>query len=527
MSFITSQHNTSFFLLPVNRNELINVIKGLKTNSSCGYDEVSPKVVQCCHAPLLDIFVHIFNLSFSKGVFPDDFKIAKVIPLFKGGDSSSFNNYRPISVLSVFSKILERLFYNRLYDYLSKERILYDNQFGFRKSFSTQLALSLLLDKISNAMDNGEFVVGVFLDFSKAFDTVNHNILFEKLFHYGIRGVPLLWLQSYLNDRKQYVIYDGIRSPLQRISCGVPQGSILGPLLFLLYINDLPNICNNAFMYMFADDSNLFLTGKNLREMESNINRELTILSDWLKSNKLSLNIKKTHYILFHPGRKKPPFKLNIKIEDNSIDSVQHTKFLGVIIDSQLSFKEHVNFVKSKISKNLGIIYRAKKFLSHECLVSLYYSFIYPYLVYCVCVWGNAGLTTVLPIVALQNRIVKTIVSASKFTSPHPLYKHLNILKFSDIYDLNVLIFTYKFKNGMLPHVCNNFFIINSNIHNHRTRQYNDFHPPNCRTEIRKKSLQYSGCVIWNRLDKSLKSMNGSVNVFKKTVKKKIFENYS
>jgi hypothetical protein len=526
MSYLTSHHNASLFLNPINRNELIKVINDLKTNSSCGPDDVSPKVVKFCHSSLIDVFLHIFNLSFSQGVFPSDLKIAKVIPLFKGGDSSAFNNYRPISVLSVFSKLLERLFYNRLYNFLSQNNILYEYQFGFRKSFSTQLALSLLLDKISHALDNGEFVVGVFLDFSKAFDTVNHDILFDKLFHYGIRGIPLCWLKSYLKDRKQYVIYNGAVSPLQRISCGVPQGSVLGPLLFLLYINDLPHICNNAFMYMFADDSNLFMTDNNLRRIENTLNNELSLLSEWLKSNKLSLNIKKTHFMLFHPGRKKPPFNLNISIDNNPIDSVKHTKFLGVILDSHLSFKEHVSYMKSKISKNMGIIYRAKKFLPQDCLVSLYYSFIYPYLTYCVCVWGNAGISTISPIISLQNRAVKTIVSASKLSSPDPIYKKLNILKFQDIYKMQVLLFIYKFRNNILPPICNTFFTVNSSIHDHRTRQHNDFHPPLCRTETRKKSLQYSGCILWNNLDKSFKTVYGSLNLFKNAIKKKTFESY-
>ena len=230
-------------------------------------------------------------------------KRANVVPLFKSGEDFVFTNYRPVSILPVFSKLIERLMYNRLIDFINTNRLLYKYQFGFQEGKSTCKALITLIDKISAALDNGEIVVGLFLDFSKAFDTVDHKILLNKLFHYGIQDIPLKWFKSYSSKRYQYVTYNNHKSTNKFIQCGVPQGSILGPLLFLLYINNLSAVC--CLNIMFADDTNMFVAGNDINAVCSQLNDDLGLVQEWLACNKLSLNVKKTHYMVFTPRNKK------------------------------------------------------------------------------------------------------------------------------------------------------------------------------------------------------------------------------
>ena len=275
--------------------------------------------------------------------------------------------------------------YNRVISFLDDNNILFKYQFGFRKSHSTYQALTILMDKLIKSIENGDHVVCVYLDFSKAFDTVNHTILLIKLHHHGIRRQALNWFKSYLENKKQFVTYNIVRSTLKNMPCGVPQGSILGPLLFLIYINDLANVCKFTMPIFFADDSNLFLNGKNLDEIELKLNNELDQIVRWLKIDKLTLNVTKTQCMLFTKRRHNR--NVNIKIENQNIEQVCKANFLGIIIDEQLNWKEHILYVSNKISKAIGVIIKAIS-PGKRALLSLYYSMIYPYLTYCCQIWG-------------------------------------------------------------------------------------------------------------------------------------------
>ena len=289
--------------------------------------------VKCVSDFIAQPLTRIANLSLEQGVIPEELKFAVVTPIYKAKDPMFFNNYRPISLLSVFSKILERLMYNGLLKFLNKQDFFNKFQFGFRNKHSKFMALIILLENLVKAFDNGNCAVGIFLDFQKAFDTVDHYILLDKLHIYGIRGIAHDWFSSYMSKRHQSVMYNNFETDYKEIKCGVPQGSVLGPLLFLIYINDLPSVSKLFMPILFADDTNLFCTGKNLGDIVNEINVEIEKIYSWVKANKLSLNVEKTNFMLFTP-KCFPRNMDDLLINGNRISEVNETKFLGVIIDN-------------------------------------------------------------------------------------------------------------------------------------------------------------------------------------------------
>ena len=285
------------------------------------------------------------------GTVPHELKIANVIPIFKKGDVLIPCNYRPISLLSVFHKLLEKIIYKKIISFLEKYKILYNYKFGFRSNHSTTLALIEVLDEIYKNLDQQNYVIGTFFDLSKAFDTVNHEILLQKLSYYGIRGIALSWIKSYLDNRQQYVSIDKTNSATKVVNYGVPQGSVLGPLLFLLYVNDISNCIPNCNLRLFADDTNMFTYGRNLNTLVEETNICLDKLNTWFLANKLTLNVDKTCYIVFAPFKNIVSSDHNFQLSINNVilQQLRSCKYLGVMFDDGLSWKPHIfDFVLRK-----------------------------------------------------------------------------------------------------------------------------------------------------------------------------------
>ena len=502
LNYIQSNHPQSLFLSPITETEISDCIMRLKQGSP-GHDDIKPDVIKQCKDHITKPLAHIFNLSIQQGIVPKPLKCALVTPIFKSGCPDEFNNYRPISVLPCFSKLLERLLFNRLYNYLSINNLLSDNQFGFRKKLSTEMAIITAIDFITEAIDKKEHVIGLFLDLRKAFDTVNKEILIQKLERYGIRGNALKWFHSYLNGRTQKVKCLGDISDEKDIEMGVPQGSILGPLLFILFINDLPNISGKLKAIMFADDTTLFISDKNIDNLTISFNRELSTLNNWFTANKLSLNLGKTHYLLFSSNPQIRSREIDLKINNTPIEKATNTKFLGVQIDDKLSWSQHIDYICSKIRRSIGIIKKASNTLERNTLITLYYSIVFPYLCYCHIVWAKASSLYLDRLFKLQKRVVRIICNEEYLAHTDPLFRACGIIKLNDLYTYFISIFTYKSKHRLFPSSFDkqtnlSFHIPNPITHNTRLANSLVIHTPFCRTSLRQKTVQFQSKKIYN-----------------------------
>lgn len=450
MDFMQVNSPVSFFFSPCTFNEVRNVILMLK-NSSSGHDGVRPDILRDNVDLIVSPLLHLINLSFSQGRLHNSLKIAHVTPIYKAGDPSDPNNYRPISVLSAFSKIFERLAVNKFVEFLDLRRFISSNQYGFRKGYSCELPLLLATDLISEALDQGDCVLGIFLDLKKAFDTVNYQILLSKLERYGFRGPALQWLNDYLSHRLQCVKVDNAISPSLPVTCGVPQGSIMGPLLFLLFINDLCEIQSSFYPFVFADDTTLFLRGRNIEEMSTTATNNLRNICSWLRSNKLSLNIEKTNYLLFtlNPNLRRLPIHINI--DHAPISQKQHTKFLGLVIDNKLSWSAHIDYISAKISKNIGVIKKVSRILPQKTLLLLYNALILPYLSYMHIIWSGAARTHTNRLLLLQKKVIRIIHNAPPLSHTQQLFRNTQILEFHDLFPYFASIFLFKHLHSRFP----------------------------------------------------------------------------
>ena len=476
-TFLKEKIAFSFEFSLLEQETVFKIISKINSKHSCGHDDISTILMKNICPLILSPITLILNQSLSTGIFPDRLKIAKIIPLFKKEDPHQLDNYRPISLLPAFSKIFEKAVFIQLYEYFNKNNLLYKSQYGFRTLHSTELASLEIIDIIGKDLDNGKLPIGVFLDLSKAFDTLDHTILLDKLLYYGIKGTELAWFKSYLTDRTQFVSYNGTNSRTLTITTGVPQGSILGPLLFIIYMNDIHNASSKFHAILFADDTNLTSTlcsfdvnidnNCNSLQLSTNINKELKNIQIWLEINKLSLNVKKTKFMIFHHKQRNienliPQLNLNEQI----IERVTDFDFLGLTIDQHLTWNGHVQKISNKISRSLGIMCKLKRFLPQNILKILYNSLILPHLQYCILSWGFKSDR----IFKLQKRAAR-IITCSKYNAhTEPLLKTLNLLKIEDIMKTKALKLYYRYKQNELPKYFESMFTESNDNHSHDTR---------------------------------------------------------
>jgi hypothetical protein len=452
-------------------------------------------------------------------------KLAKVIPIYKSKDKEILNNYRPISLLPTTSKILEKIVHKRLYNVLLSQSVFFSSQYGFRPRHSTIHAVNEFIDDTITSLENKQYTLSVFLDLSKAFDTIDHKILLRKLEWYGIRGVALEWFRSYLDTRKQYVQYKNSKSSTETIPCGVPQGSVLGPLLFIVYTNDLPNCLNYSKTILFADDTTLYLSSPDIKYLYRNVNIDLEFLAEWFRANKLSLNVSKTHLVVFKQSHMKIPNNLNINIDNQTIERKNVVKFLGIYIDSKLEWHEHIKYINNKLNSSLYAMRKVSHLLRTSHLLTLYYSLIYPYLDYGISLWGSTHISYVNTLFIKQKKAVRIITGAKYNEHSNPLFKQLKLLKLHNLHELKVSKYMYCLSKRTLPSPIIQIVTYNSDIHLHDTRNRDNPHINARRTNIAAKSLRHKGPQVWYKLPNLIKTAKSLVS-FTHKFKKSIIDNY-
>ena len=495
------------YLEPINSTHVLDVVKKLKPKTSSGHDEIPTKIIKESINSFLDPITHIINLSLSTGIIPKQLKKAKVIPIYKAASPDQLKNYRPISLLPSFSKIFEKIMFNKIMSFLNSQKILYKHQYGFRPNHSTIHPILYLLSKCAefNNTQPRKYTMSIFCDLSKAFDVINHEILIKKLEYYGIRGIVKDWILNYLSDRTQFVQLENCKSGICKIECGVPQGSILGPLLYLIYVNDIAEATTGNIL-SFADDTCLFLGDANIHNLYKTANVEANNLYDWFCANKLPLNTNKTKCIVLRPSYQKIDFTgLTVRINGVQLSQIgkdfdeQCTKFLGVNIDEHLSWKFHLQYINTKISRGLFMIKQVKHFLPTESLKTLYYSMIHPYITYGILAWGNARKSEVNRTYLLQKRAMRIINKSSYNSHTDPLFKKSSILKLEDQYIYQAILFMHDYEMRKLPDAFTDLFTYNyENQVNRETRQSSLLSIDRCDSTFASNLPLYNFPKLWN-----------------------------
>ena len=459
-TYLKNSVSNTLFLNVVEASEVYDVIKNFKNKTTRDTKIISLKLANKSYN-FTSTLASIVNKSFQQGVFPEQMKLARVIPVHKEGPKTDVGNYRPISLLNSFSKIYEKLMYNRIMEFLELNNSLYENQYGFRPQRSCEHALLNAQNILLESLSKRQISLLLLIDFSKAFDMVEHQILLEKLNHYGIRGPVLKWLESYLSNRKQFVSLNGSDSETLTMDYGVPQGSILGPLLFIIYINDIPNIAEFAKFILYADDANIILTGDTIEEINNQLENLVFNLKQWVSCNGLALNLKKTKYIIFSRTRN-TELPQPLVISGTPIERVYESKFLGVIIDESLNWTRHIRTVEAKMARYIGIMYKIKKYLPIEARLQIYHSLVQSHVNYCSLVWGFASKSAIETLFVKQKKGIRGVIPGfinyrykdGKIPGHTKKYfSEYKILTIQSIIILNTLIFMQKTINypSLLP----------------------------------------------------------------------------
>ena len=501
----------------ISEDEIIELIKLLPLNKACGHDLISHRMLKPVAKSVAKPLSILYNRSLNEGVYPDVWKVANITPIFKKGDKSLVSNYRPVSLLSCCGKLFERLVFKNMYNFFLENNLLYKYQSGFLPNHSTSYQLVDIYHHICQTFDNKQYSCMVFCDISKAFDRVWHRGLLFKLKENGIDGQLLLWLTSYLNNRSQRVVFQATESSLKTISAGVPQGSVLGPLLFLIYVNDIAESLL-SLTRLYADDSSLYYSASSVQDIEGIINHDLTMISHWAQQWLVNFNPSKTEAMFFSlRGYETLPSLYFNNTQINFVDSHKH---LGLTLSNDGKWSEHIENILCTASKTVGIMRKLKYSIGRKALNQIYLSYVRPILEYSCLVWNGCTDQNANSLEKLQNEAARIVTGLTRSVSLENLYRECGWESLKHRRTMQQYYFMYKVNNNSVPSYINDLFPPNVRERtNYNLRNREDLSVPYSRTEIMKKSCIPSSISLWNQLDWNLKNAP-SLTAFKQTIKK-------
>lgn len=507
-------NNKSMFVKPVTSREIVEIVGKFKNKMSSGDDEIPTKIVKKIIEYIAEPLTHIINNSLKNGIFPDKLKTALVVPIYKKGDPSSLENYRPISILSAFSKVFEAIMCERLISFFKFCSLLNPNQHGYIKGKSTYTAIFQFTQHILEILENKDIPMGIYLDLSKAYDCLDHDILLVKLEKYGIRGQALSWFKSYLSERPRKVVVKKEekteKSDVAVTNIGVPQGSILGPVLFVIYLNDLGNVkeVNNiTLMTSYADDTNFIINASNWVLLQNKTNKCMQIVEDWFYSNKQILNTEKTSLMLFKTSSTHSASTQSTILNGKNITISQNAKFLGLHIDSNLNWDVHVTKTCEKLTSTCYSMIVLSKYVNITTLKTVYYSNFQSKLRYGIIFYGSCN--SLNRIFIIQKRILRIMTRTNKLTSCRGKFRNLGILTVPAVYIIECLIFLFKNRE---------LFIKQEPARTGNGRLLNYVYPKH-RLTLYEKGTLYSTIKFFNKLPMSIKTCKHFISY-----KKQIYE---
>jgi len=481
--------------------EVRRYLKKLSRKKACGVDNLPPGYLKDVSDILANPLCHLINICLRNGTVPNEFKIGKITPIFKSGSKFLMDNYRPISVLPICSKILEKCVHRQLTLFLEEKRLLNDKQFGFRKHRNTEQAATLFVDSIRKNMNTGKMTGAIFIDLSKAFDTLSHGQIIANLTRYGITGVEKELFSDYLFNRKQQVNYIGEQSPFKSVTCGVPQGSILGPLLFLVSFNDVGDSLQFCEIFMFADDTVIFASGTSVDEIDKALSTDFNIIADWMAENELLINMKrgKTESMLFGTRQKIKNKSLEITYKDQEINHTTSYKYLGVKLDQTVLLNDHLNSTYKKAAGRLYLLNRLRNQLNIKAALTIYTSLILPLFTYCSIITCNSTNTYKKKLKNMESRAQKIISKSNDVKLPC----------IEDIMTKKLSLEVFKIINGITIENFNGYFeTIDTNTRNKNIL----LRLPKTKLESFKKSFSFYGAKVFNNLPRHVRSANSIEN---------------